>query len=379
MKTKRTQRGVVLMTVLILAGLAAILAGGVYFASTSELRSAQKSRRNEQALFAAESGVQWMIRAFNSAPTSNMTSYINAGIYSINLYCGGWNARAVVEDDEENDGNPNVDTNDTLYIVSTGIYQSVQRVLKVKVYRPISIPPIVGADGAIGFYGEGATLAVAQPHIRVYGEDFAVPANFYCSGAGCNGTVTTNPSVPGVYKDATNSVAITGSNYVSGSVKVATGGGTYTEQDFYSLVARLVSSPDIIIPGGTLAGNNTFGTRAEPKVTLIQGDMRLTGTADGAGILIIQGGVDVDLTGTLHFEGLVIVMGDGISDNANEFDDKGAAKIFGAMVVIGDEVDVSIKGAPAVSYSSAALANIQNIMPKNGIETLTWRELKRGY
>ncbi|NLE66637.1 MAG: hypothetical protein GX608_04365, partial [Lentisphaerae bacterium] len=108
------------------------------------------------------------------------------------------------------------------------------------------------------------------------------------------------------------------------------------------------------------------------------GNAKITGTVDGAGILIVNGGVEIDLAGTFHYEGLVIIIGDNINDSSLEFNDKGNANILGATVVIGGEVDMRVKSSTAISYSSAALANLSEIWPKEAVNTSKWKILKPG-
>ncbi len=133
----------------------------------------------------------------------------------------------------------------------------------------------------------------------------------------------------------------------------------------------------ITIAGGVLAGNATLGTRENPEITVITGDAKITGNVDGAGILIITGGVEIDFLGTFHFEGIVLLVGDNVDDASIEFNDKGNASIFGAVIAVGGELDMKPQGNPQIVYSSEALANLSNInLPQNELSVVYWHEIK---
>ena len=82
--------------------------------------------------------------------------------------------------------------------------------------------------------------------------------------------------------------------------------------DFADNVSSIASNP---LPGGTINGSNTWGTRGSPEITVVEGDLTVGLGADvsGAGLLIVKG--DVNLIGGLNFEGLVMVLGGSFSSS----------------------------------------------------------------
>lgn len=63
--------------------------------------------------------------------------------------------------------------------------------------------------------------------------------------------------------------------------------------------------------GFSSSGNNNFGTEANPQVTYVNGDLNLSGSPQGHGILIVNG--DLSWRGAAQFYGLVIVLGESMT------------------------------------------------------------------
>ena len=70
--------------------------------------------------------------------------------------------------------------------------------------------------------------------------------------------------------------------------------------------------------------NYDFGNGANDDVTIAyrEGDLKLTGSVQGAGILVVTG--DLDLGGDFRYDGIVICLG--------EVKNSGTAQIYGAFV-----------------------------------------------
>ena len=126
-------------------------------------------------------------------------------------------------------------------------------------------------------------------------------------------------------------------------------------------------------PGGSL------GTRAAPAVTILPMGLTTIGPSDkvaGAGILIVPGYARLNIKGTFHFEGLVLLEGDGVIDAESELTEIGTARIFGAMVCVGGALDLTATGTADIKYSMQALANLANLQVPEQLDTLSWKEIK---
>jgi len=209
-----------------------------------------------------------------------------------------------------------------------------------------------GVDGVINVYG-GTNVQIGVGNgkkVVIDGRDYNLPLDFYCSGAGCNGTLSTNPVIPGVF--SAKPVFITG-NYkdkiIGGIITNGTSQCSYWQKQVATLIPQAIPLSDKINTG-------TLGTWNNPEVVLVRGDTTISGSVPGAGILIVMPNGNITLTGNCHYEGRIILMGD------NNFSLQGNASIFGAVVVIGDNVNIQIQGSLQIMQSLKALANAAELM-----------------
>lgn len=73
-------------------------------------------------------------------------------------------------------------------------------------------------------------------------------------------------------------------------------------------------------------GNDSFGSRVNPTVMSVNGDVKIVGNVEGFGILLING--DLTTPGTLNWEGIVMVVSDGGSTDL-----RGNVEIRGALIM----------------------------------------------
>jgi hypothetical protein len=114
----------------------------------------------------------------------------------------------------------------------------------------------------------------------------------------------------------------------------------------------LLARPGVVEwPDDRVNGNVTFGTVAAPQITHFSGDTTIgNGTADGAGIMIVDG--DLTIKGTLNFKGLILVRG-----RTNVFGDTeftGNATIYGSVWT--NDINLVVGGSALIQYSTQALA-----------------------
>ena len=133
----------------------------------------------------------------------------------------------------------------------------------------------------------------------------------------------------------------------------------------------LNSGPVVTLSGGKINGNATFGSIASPQITYFDSSTTLkgNGNASGAGILIVNGGLDIQ--GSLEFTGLIIV--DGTTQVTTV---TGNATVYGAIWTT--DLSLSVGGSAAVRYSSPSLvlANsipgvTQQLLPQK-VAVLAW-------
>lgn len=380
------QSGMILIMVVILAAAAATLASGLHFAANSRIKQVRQELRFDKAFFVAEAGIERAkadlrkrVSNLNGVlkGTDNANGTADDGILSFgeSVPYGDGKFYVHVRDNADADASTFVDTDNTLIITSTGVVESATRVIEVAVRLTHLIVPPKNADGALSIYGTNTELKV-KGNAEINGEDFHIPVDFDCTGAGCNGAESTNPAVAGVFYASTTTVFTvdtTPKDPISGSPRTTNGVGLYTETSWFQFINSLpLESMTVYSPGAAL------GTREAPTLTILPpGATLINGNTYGAGILIVPGTAILKLAGTFHYEGLIIVIGDGVIDSDVEFDETGTADIFGAVVCIGGELDIKPQGTPRIKYSTEALANLRNLqLPPPRLDMVYWKEIK---
>jgi len=98
--------------------------------------------------------------------------------------------------------------------------------------------------------------------------------------------------------------------------------------DLDALQDSVLSHPDLVTLDGNqrFNGNTEFGTRENPVLMSINGDVRINGSVSGFGVLFVNGSLQA--MGTLQWEGLVIV-----SSVEGGVELRGTVDLYGALVM----------------------------------------------
>ena len=131
---------------------------------------------------------------------------------------------------------------------------------------------------------------------------------------------------------------------------------------------NLIFAADYTLPSGTYGNGTVLGTFAEPKITYVTGDVHLSGTATGSGIMIING--NVTMSGQFTYYGMLIVYG----QSSIQTDIVGNGGIYGSTALIGNSVDIKATGNASFYYSSQAIQNAQVNLKSSRFDILTWWE-----
>lgn len=143
-------------------------------------------------------------------------------------------------------------------------------------------------------------------------------------------------------------------------------------------IQRVASVADLTYPGGTsLSGSGIkLGTDDAPKITYVNGDLKVSGNGSGAGILVVTG--KLDYNGAFHYNGVILVVGQG------EVELGGANKsIVGGLYVakLVEEADgrhsfgtpsFTLSGNSNFYFRSASVRMGLSLLP---MKTLLWREI----
>lgn len=352
MNTKNIKSGFALVAVMIFAALGGILATALLYGVGSQIKSAAREIRYEKAFFIAEAGVELAKAELRSAGVSSFSATTNFG--------GGEARYRTI-----------MTTPSNVIIWSTGTYENVSRKLEVAVLiDPGNFPP-PSADGAVGVYGTNTRVS-ASGNALIDGQDYSLPANFDCNGAACNGAVTTNPVAPGVFSATTDTAVTTsGAGSIVGNPPTTNGTSQFSA-NYWQDKADVWIPQAAITLSGTYSSGADLGTRDNPQITVVTGNSTITSDLDGAGVLIVMNGINLSTSGNFHYEGIIILLGN------NHFGATGTVRLFGALVSTGEGGNVTTaQGTPAIMYSSAALANLQNLqMNPRLFSVVYWREVK---
>jgi hypothetical protein len=380
----RNEHGMVLVTGLAFMAILGIMGATAMMITSTEIRISHNYKPGKQALYIAEAGVQRAIKDLEASSSSFDDVLLGAdgaadspddGVLvsigsSVALGKGAYAVQILDNDDGDDDWFTDLD--DKVIIASTGSIHGAVRTVEV-IFSKTSVP--IDVDGALSIYGD-TPKAYFNGNPTVNGNDHRIPEDFNCEGVGCE----ERDSEGG---DATAGIYTTGelTRVQSGNSTTVAGNpdqlqGSEEDENHYS-ASYWQDFATALIPmaGVTLAGGNIsddLGTRDDPQITVISGDVHFTGTVDGAGILIVT--ENAAFAGNFHYEGLVIVLNNQGDEEQVEFElaAQGTARFFGAVVVAGPEPsEVKIGGTSGIFYSSEALANIQNSF--NTAKVLSWR------
>lgn len=358
--------GMVLVVVVILAAVAAVLAAGLHFASGSRITQVRQEMRFEKAFFVAEAGLE---RAKNELRYTNLNSVLTNGgalFGGATTNYGEGRFYAWIRNNPNFDPNPLVNTSHIVIIRSTGIVETATRVIESEVLiKPSELGQPGQADGAVAIYGTNTDLTV-QGNSKIDGNDWNV------DGTPVSPAVTTKPGV--LYTSTSTVISVTGSGEIVGNPPRTNAVGMHDETYWYQFLYSAMSV-------ATTYSGGSLGTRAAPIITILpMGNTQITGVVTGAGILIIPGYASLKVAGQFHYEGLVILEGDGVISAGDEYSMAGTAGIFGAMVCVGGGLDIKATGTADIKFSSAALDNLKNIAAIQQIpaqlNVRSWKEIK---
>ena len=181
-------------------------------------------------------------------------------------------------------------------------------------------------------------------------------------------------SIPGIGVNNASHQSTIISN-IKGSASIIGAGGSPSvavvsdSTDWISYAQALVSNPDIIINStGDLGKYSNLGTQSSPKVTFINGTVKLN-SITGCGVLIVNG--DLEINGNFDFVGLIIAYQTSkITSKLN-----GNGRVWGSIVLASNNVDLNISnGSFGCYYSSEALNLISGGLQTNRFQILSWWE-----
>ena len=164
-----------------------------------------------------------------------------------------------------------------------------------------------------------------------------------------------------------------------GSPSVAQANGPSESRIETDITNAILARPGVVT-NPTIHGNDTFGTiypNLVPQITHFTSSATLSGTVEGAGILIVDGGLTIN--GNFDFVGLVIVRGPTVftkKASENETTVTGNSSVVGAIWTT--DLNLEVGGSASVTYSSQALELMNStfggqVLPQD-VAVAAWKE-----
>ena len=131
-------------------------------------------------------------------------------------------------------------------------------------------------------------------------------------------------------------------------------------QTLVSTMKANVTQPVINGPASSLPN---YGTATDPQIVYVNGDLTLSGNAQGYGILVVTG--TLTIKGTVGWNGIVLVIGKGIFNTDGTDQYNGAVVVANTVDALGNplavqgtsQVNVNGGGHGGFQYSSGCIAN----------------------
>ena len=343
------ENGMILVLVLSFLAILSLLGATAVIVTTTDIKIGGNYKASVQAFYDADAGVNYAIARIKIDLANG------EDIADINPS----NDKDYKSPDNFNFTFSAISGSDPYTFTSTGYDSSRNAQAKINV----TFSKVIVVDSSTAIYGSDPEVEI-KGKAKIDGRDHNIPTNFICSGAGCNGSLKGGDEVPGIYTTEDPDLIgarTSGKNQnVFGDPPVEAGEGNYTGQFWQGFANSLIPMADITFnKGDEIAGKQTLGTRDSPKITVIEGKAKLTGTVHGAGILIVTD--EMEVKGNLHFEGLIIILNKIGADSEAELCLADNTTLFGAVVVAGSgDSEIETGGNSQILYSSQALTNISN-------------------
>ncbi|MFQ5962231.1 MAG: hypothetical protein ACE5MG_12625 [Candidatus Methylomirabilales bacterium] len=300
---------------------------------------------------------------FGSTPGAGNS--LDGGNYIVRIY------------DNNDDGDPTNDTDNIVFVESTGTYRSGLKQVVALVQVSVMPPP----DGGLEVVSPDKVEIELEDGAVIDGRDWDAPADpSACTSIATCGTLTGNPANAGVSANSDDvEVDVRDSSEILGTPPTRINPSLSTTP-WNDLVDQLVPQADRTLSGAqNITGTQTWGTPSAPEITVITGNnIDIQGEVNGAGLLIIETSGDLELEhGTLNWQGLIIIRAHGELDLELEDDDDSTLRLFGAVVLIptgGDaDVELEVENTQSfIKYSSAAIAMVRGALLPMAV--LSWRE-----
>lgn len=183
-------------------------------------------------------------------------------------------------------------------------------------------------SASYGIHGnDEASCGAAQnrPAVGIVGDGMLSPAGTNAQAEDSRGDVIDDLSTGGVKPD--NYDGVDGCKPDVQNVQNIVNPLLTTPTGLNDIVHNVMNAAQVTYPGDETFPGGTMGTNANPLVTVVNGDLTLTGDTSGAGILLVTGALT--FKGNFSFNGIILVIGTGVINQSGG----GNGDFHGAVVV----------------------------------------------
>jgi cytoskeletal protein CcmA (bactofilin family) len=379
----RDQRGFALYSTFLLLLLLAAVGGASALYTVLDLKSTSHYSTGNQALFAAESGIQHALSSMNSMGVIHFQYDVAdrwSTVFGVPLKTMPNDADVQYEVSVAADAADPVNAGS---ITATG-YAPLQgrRTVTVRVRRNGRGKGI----GAIHLAGDTVGTNFVGDSFSVSGNDHDQFGNLVAGGTSHPGISTRND---GVTNSVVGSLDDSQKDNIQGlgfaldplTPSVLTTGGP-SPADLNRMINDILAKPGVATDNTHVYNNGTttvYGTVAAPQIThLTNTDVTVNGNITGAGILITDGSIDI--TGSIDFVGWIIVHGNTVIHTQTASD---GTTVLGNAVVKGSlwtaDFDVEVGGSAVLDYCDWCLTLAGGIGDgdnyPSAMEVRSWKEV----
>ncbi len=362
------ERGLILITVLLLLSLLMAAGLGAVVSVQNDLRMTANLRTGAGAAYLADAGIEWGKQRFAAATTmppilSDQVQNLPAGSYSVSFLSS----------------NQSTPLSAAVVLRSVGTVKHATQTITARLVKTYDL-----ADGALVLRGNARGTNFSGDSFSFSGLDHDLITRAPITGSPPRAAITVGAGAAlNQVEDALNIVQranIVGEN----ADRAVALSQQLPEQQITRIASDLCAAPNaVVLPmpnlGKLLVSSETLGTRVAPQLYCITGvpgsddSVVFTGNTAGAGVLVIRD-AELVLAGNFRWEGWVIVSG---SDVGFRVADPAHKEIFGALIVAesgnatgSGPAMVDIQGSLRLVFSRGAFSLAAPLVPPATLDAI---------
>jgi len=362
----RGEQGMILFSSLAILSILLMVGIGSRVMLYNDYRVLTNLRGGTEAFYVSAAGLEWgkntlaQSATFPPAPANGTASFAN-GQFSISFdpptVAGSLSAKIVVR--------------------SVGTLGSSSQTIQAQLTKSYDL-----ADGAIGLRGNGAQVILNGGALAVSGLDHDPVTGLPLAKAKARPAISAGDESLRALVDQAAASLPPGSLETDGVVTpvaaseyLPTSMVGQLANNLCALGGAIVSS--LPVGGALTIENQTWGSLSTPQLRCIDGlpdsgdAVTLAGNMTGAGVLIVRN-ADLVLTGSLRWDGLIIVTGNDVSLKVTGSSVK---DVYGAVIVneagdAGTKAIVDVQGSVRLLFSRQALSQTAQLIPSSALTNI---------